>query len=563
MKTKAYSYIRFSSEQQKLSASLSRQMEAAVKYSAEHDLDLITDYQDLGISGYKGKQNLGALGRLKSAVANGNIQPGSILLIENFDRLSRENPVIANTQFNNLIAAGITIVTLSDGQVFNMGTVSENPFLLISALFTAIGAHSESAKKGKRVADAWQRKRDNINNNKHLTNKVPKWLTWNEKANKFELTDLAKAIKLIFELSATGKGAYSICQYLNNNGYKSTTAKGWFKGYIQNIFHNPAVYGFYKTPSMEIGVDGYFPAVISKQDYENNLMMLENRMLNGGGRRGVDFPNLFTKILYCSQCGSKFVFRKDGRNGNHSDYLVCDSVERKHGCNVPRWRYSELENSFRTFVKEIDFNSVLSNDVESDQIRANLSTRLLNLEEQYKQLNKELSTAKGVIFKLDTKDQSMFIDQIKTKMAEIIDIENQIKEIKNQLFALNTKAIDIEDLNNFDSLIIGKSTLEIKEIRERIYFKICSMVEKITLFNNFYYVGGDSIDDSELLAVCFKRGYKTIDQIEEYLLTPTGQRLYNSYQRYYVVGFKNGASRVVYPAQQVNLLNVTAAKLKK
>ena len=53
--TLAYSYIRFSSEKQTLGASLQRQLNKAVEYAAKHNLTLVNDYSDLGVSAKDGK----------------------------------------------------------------------------------------------------------------------------------------------------------------------------------------------------------------------------------------------------------------------------------------------------------------------------------------------------------------------------------------------------------------------------------------------------------------------------------------------------------------------------
>ncbi|EOK4334878.1 recombinase family protein, partial [Escherichia coli] len=54
MKTKLYSYIRFSSMRQNDGSSYERQIRMAREIAVKYDLELVNDYQDLGVSAFKG-----------------------------------------------------------------------------------------------------------------------------------------------------------------------------------------------------------------------------------------------------------------------------------------------------------------------------------------------------------------------------------------------------------------------------------------------------------------------------------------------------------------------------
>lgn len=76
-------------------------------------LDTERNMRDAGVSGYSGKNITdGALGAFIKAIEAGDIAPGSFLLIEDIDRLSRLPVMEALGVFQRIIGAGITIVTL-------------------------------------------------------------------------------------------------------------------------------------------------------------------------------------------------------------------------------------------------------------------------------------------------------------------------------------------------------------------------------------------------------------------------------------------------------------------
>src|SRR3954451_17791261 len=117
---KAYSYIRFSRPEQLKGDSRRRQLEASQAFALAHILDLDDSLRDLGVSAFRGKnKSEGALKRFLDLVHDGKIARGSYLLVESLDRLSREQVMSALKLFLSIIDAGITIVTLADGQVYS------------------------------------------------------------------------------------------------------------------------------------------------------------------------------------------------------------------------------------------------------------------------------------------------------------------------------------------------------------------------------------------------------------------------------------------------------------
>ena len=91
----AYSYLRFSSPQQATGDSIRRQTAARDKWLAGHPdvhLDASLVMTDAGRSGYKRKDwDTYALAEFVKHVRSGRVEPGPYLLVENLDRLSREN----------------------------------------------------------------------------------------------------------------------------------------------------------------------------------------------------------------------------------------------------------------------------------------------------------------------------------------------------------------------------------------------------------------------------------------------------------------------------------------
>jgi len=153
----AYSYIRFSSAEQRRGDSYRRQLEASEKYALEHGLTLDTTLKlhDLGLSAFdKTNVTKGRLGAFLRAIEDGRVPKGSYLLVESLDRLSRAQVTDAFSQFTAILNAGIVIVTLSDKQVYSNESVNLNPSQLLISIFIMVRAHEESLIKSERVGKA-------------------------------------------------------------------------------------------------------------------------------------------------------------------------------------------------------------------------------------------------------------------------------------------------------------------------------------------------------------------------------------------------------------------------
>lgn len=165
IKAKAYAYVRFSTPEQAQGDSRRRQTDAAERYAERHNLDIDTELNlaDEGVSAFRsGNAQKGALSKFMEAVEKGAVLPGSILLVEQLDRVSRDEPLLALMLMQSLIQKGITIVTLADGKVFNGEMLRKEPFLLMQAVMMMTMANIESANKSRRLKEAWQNKRNLI-----------------------------------------------------------------------------------------------------------------------------------------------------------------------------------------------------------------------------------------------------------------------------------------------------------------------------------------------------------------------------------------------------------------
>lgn len=348
---KVYSYTRFSTPEQAKGDSYRRQSDAAERWAAARGLTLDDQLSmaDEGMSAYRGSNTTaGALGTFLQLCQRGLIEPGSFLVVESLDRISRMEPLYAQQVFSSIVMSGVTIVTLSDGQEYSTESLKRNYMGLMMALMVSFRAYEESATKGRRVAAAWAERRRRVaaGETKRLTKRGPSWLLpdgegWREDEEK------AETVRRIFRLTLDGLGEHAIAKLFVREGVPVLgRGKHWHRSTVSKVLRNPAVMGTLipghikylngrKTRQHEQAVPNAFPAVVSEADW------LAVRTLKGGavaavrGRHaGKGAAHLLAGLAKCPSCGSSMVrVNKGGTAKAGRPKLVCSKAKIGAGCS--------------------------------------------------------------------------------------------------------------------------------------------------------------------------------------------------------------------------------------
>jgi DNA invertase Pin-like site-specific DNA recombinase len=387
---KVISYTRFSSAGQADGDSERRQVEAAAAYAKRHGLQIDEElsFQDSGVSAYD-RSNLdkGALGAFLGKVKTGEVASGSILLIENFDRLSRAIPLDALALFTAIINAGLTIITLHDEQKFNRETLDKNPFLLMTVFMEAIRANSESKTKSKRVKEAWgEKKKHAIASGKVMSKKTPYWITTKADRSGFELVpERAEVLLWLITESEKGVGNNTLLKMLHDRGVMAWSKSGsWQPSYLQKMLRNPALHGGIRLNG-EI-VKGYYPPLIEEDRfYRLQGLRTDRATTQATSGRGETLSNLFSGRLKCGYCGFAFAIsgykeqaRNPNRKGYERKYMGCHGARIKEPKACPKatiWFVDEFEPKVLFWLTQLDVSQLVGDDSSKlDQEKLNLAT---------------------------------------------------------------------------------------------------------------------------------------------------------------------------------------------
>lgn len=313
-----YSYMRFSDPRQSAGHSSERQMAYAAKWAAEHGLllDESLSLRDEGLSAYHQRHvKSGALGVFLVAVEQGRIPQGSVLVVEGLDRLSRAEPIQAQAQLAQIVNAGITVVTASDGKTYSREHLKANPMDLVYSLLVMIRAHEESDTKSKRVLASIRRNCDGWMAGTYRglirNGKDPVWLRLVD-GKWHEIPERVAALREGLRLYLMGYGATKIIERLTEQKL-SLTGRGPQALQIYRLIKQRALIG---EKELTLGAEnyllpGYYPAVLTVAEWDSLQLATSGR-----GRRKAKgpVPHILTGlgITVCGYCGRAMVGQNIG-----------------------------------------------------------------------------------------------------------------------------------------------------------------------------------------------------------------------------------------------------------
>lgn len=238
----AYSYLRFSTTEQRKGDSIRRQTADRHAWLARHPhvrLDTSAALPpDLGKSAFKGRRrpdddgmaglpgldelvnpDRRALAGFLELIQRRKVRRGSYLIIENLDRLSRDDVVPATHLLLSILVAGVKVVQLSPREL--VLTERSGMSDVMMAVIELSRGNSESVMKSERIGKAWAVKKAAVRQGAGqpscrttiLTNRLPAWVTATN--GRLELVaDRAAVVRRIFRMAADGHGHVAIVKRL-------------------------------------------------------------------------------------------------------------------------------------------------------------------------------------------------------------------------------------------------------------------------------------------------------------------------------------------------------------
>lgn len=434
--TRAYSYLRFSTPEQQKGDSFRRQSSMAASYAARHGLELDEEltFHDLGRSAFRG-QNLAEAGRLGDfleAARSGIVPRGSVLLVEQLDRISRQSARKAVRALESIVDAGVVVVTLNDERAYTATSLDDEPWDLLVAILTFMRANEESATKARRVKAAWEAKRQSASTSL-LTKRAPYWLKVSEEGTRFELLpERVATLRRIFEDYIGGTGHHAIAESLNREGLAPWgSGKHWHKSYVSKLLRNPAVIGTLVPHTTEYNgerksrvpqspVEGYFPAAVHEGLWLEAQALQSTRRAPSRGRHAVQpITNILAGLASCPLCGGTFTRTNKGKRGG--TYMVCATAKAGAGCEYRSVPYPPIQDAILKHVPTCLNDAPAGSSVDGlDAQIGNTEAALDGVRDQIESVLDNLSRARSAPLAERLRELENDHDSLKAKLQDLL-----------------------------------------------------------------------------------------------------------------------------------------------
>jgi DNA invertase Pin-like site-specific DNA recombinase len=391
--------------------------EAWLRANPTVSLDKTLKLIDASKSGYtRDNFDAYALGRFLENVDGGFVRPGDFLLVENLDRLSREEVEHGLHLLLGLILKGIIVVQLSP-VVMEFRRGEELSAKLMMAIMELRRGHSESAIKSARLKAAWEGKRQAARAGKSIKKKVPGWYEReNGSAELKLLPDRVKVVRRIFAMALDGNGSAAIAKQLNRDGVpvfgrtrmpkrgqkhlredeKEFTAVAWSDSVIHHILTSRATLGEYQ-PGKGSGkrweavgdvIPNHFQQIVSPDDFDAVQEAIKTRNKVGHGRRGHHI-NLFAGLLVDARDGGAISY---SHIPNRAAVLV--PLATKAGASATVWQSfpaPAFDEAILSSLEEVTVADIQSDNPAAKHVAA-LAGRQSKLKAIIEDLNRQLAS---------------------------------------------------------------------------------------------------------------------------------------------------------------------------
>lgn len=545
IRKKVVIYLRLSKEDgDSESMSISNQRKILHEYAKHHNLEIVGEYVDDGVSGYT--MNRPSFNRLKDDLNKDLVE---VILVKDLSRLGRND---AHVQLF------ITNIVECDKQVLSLG---ENFDSRNESCLDTLGIHTWSNEK--LIRDTSRKVRGSV----ATLQKEGKWLCSipygyvKDDFDKYKYyvdQSIAPYVKRIFDLYINGMGIKLIARTLTNENiptpnmvrkmqaeakgkvYKKRVSPKWEPTTIVRILSNK----FY-TGTLTLGkskrrsINGkaipqpeekhhvfinVHEAIIDMPTFNLAQEIMRKRENTAfRGNRSVR-PNIFSTLLVCADCGKPLTSNSGGKKGSEHTRYVCITYNRygtthcsSHAISEQEMKFVLLEflescrDNLGLIIKDLD--KIIQAEI---QVKGNDENHIIQLSQSLERAKSDAAILIEQKMRETIKNPSM-VDMIdKMYDAKLTEKYKEIQIIEKQLSDQKDFAqTEVDMKNNLNSaLAIINEILLTKEITKK---QVLLLVDKIIVYED----GGVDIylkgDLHKITNNYFKVGHKKETLVKKYL----------------------------------------------
>ncbi len=439
------------------------------------------------------------MARFLRAIKEGRVKPGSILLVEALDRLTRQDIHKAYTLFNDILSAGVDIVTLYPYEMRFSKNSNDLVGVMIPLIWFHLG-HIESLNKSKRVGAYWDKARKEIQDGTPIDSKCPAWCDYEEETDTFKLNEGAKAVEFIFRQTVEGKGQRQILRELNEKFEPIGTSGRWNTSYVQSVLSDRTVLGERERCKFEerekkkgdkieivrvrvpVGppVRDYYPAVIEERLwYQAQSSKAKRRKAKGQHTKHI---NLFVGTVLCGFDGRTMHIatarteRKQSSEYVQRRFTSYGHISKIAGSCPVSLDYYDFEKAMLQFLRELN-----PAELEGNNQRANV---LRGMERELAGVEEYIAELQGVLA-----DRQKAKGRVATLANTLAEEEAKRDTLKTEVEKLRAELHSDRPLEHAQSILEKLAELggdELHDARLRLRGLIAELVESFTIWPEKY-----------------------------------------------------------------------------
>ncbi len=495
MQAKVISYTRFSTLAQAKGQSLRRQEEKAETWATARGLKLDDNLRlrDLGVSAWSGANvETGALSMLREMAKAQQIEPGTILVIEAMDRLTRQGLDNAIPLFIDLLKSGIELVTLQDNQHYTKESLKDLA-KFITAIILLSSGNRESEIKSERVRDAYEanRKRGST----QIFGSAPGWLIRDDKFSPWKLEPKkSEVVRKVFELMADGWGSGEIAKKANAEGWIVPTRlgdkrmKGWTATMASKIVRSRSAIGehehrnrtreankkHWEGESRGVVLQNYYPAVVDEELFYKVQAAVDRRRKPEG--RDKWYFNIWSGLICCGKCGGG-VWRKTDFGTKTLGQLRCRNAAAGL-CDEPSIPIKQVDATVISRISQLASSQL--GDVDKYLAKLDAETAKLTEVDLVAATLSTVITTKGV-------NLPALVEKASSLSAQRAEVANEIERLR-KLIAEHSGSLF--DTSFADALVpaLYERTENAKEQRAKANLALRRLIDKVELIASEHHV---------------------------------------------------------------------------
>jgi DNA invertase Pin-like site-specific DNA recombinase len=431
------SYARFSSPKQSEGDSEGRQERVYFDFCKRHSLTPATEtFIDRGRSGYHdAHRKKGRFGELIAAANDNRFQPGTIIVVEAWDRLGRLRPDRQTALVAELLRTGVSIGICRLDDIFTEEDFGTHKWTTL-AVFIQL-AYQESKQKSERVGESWKKRRELARANRRpITSRGPAWLEWVNVGWRV-IPERAAAIRRIFELSAADHGHTLIVKKLieenvkpfgevviNKGRTRSQFSGTWSKPYIALLLRDRRVLGEFQ-PLKDDKPDGlpianYFPQIITEDQFllaragHGERCNKDSLGRMNPSHKHSKYVNVFKSMLKHARDKEGFLLHNKG-TGDKPDLILINAKGNGGRSKSYTINYHPFEEHILRLMEEVDPREILPRQKEEPNKADVLKAKLANIREDLTSVSEDLKagyskTLGNRVRELETEEQRIETD---------------------------------------------------------------------------------------------------------------------------------------------------------